>query len=59
MQTPDRLAIVEAVIRLVAESGPDGPLYRGGSLKLGSFFTFDSTGYIVRGTIGRSTHLSK
>jgi hypothetical protein len=59
MQTPDRVAIVEAVIRLVAESGADGPLYRGGSLKLGSLFTFDSTAYIARGTIGRSARLSK
>jgi hypothetical protein len=59
LQTPDRVAIVDAVIRLVAESGADGPMYRGGSLKLGSFFTFDSTGYVARGSIGRSTHLSK
>jgi hypothetical protein len=59
MQMPDRVAIVDAVIRLVAESGADGPVYRNGSIKLGSFFTFDSAGYIARGTIGRSARLSK
>ena len=59
MQTPDRIGIVDAVIRLVAEPGADGPMYRGGSLKLGSLFTFDSPSYIARGSIGRSARLSK
>jgi hypothetical protein len=58
-QAPDRVAIVDVLVRLTAERGADGPTYRGGSLKLGAFFTFDSAGYVARGAIVGSTSLSK
>jgi len=58
-QAPDRVAIVDVVVRLTAERGIDGPTYRGGPLKPGAFFTFDSAGYVARGAIVRSTPLPK
>jgi len=58
-QTPDRVATVEAVIRLVAEAGPAGPTYRTNVLKPGSLFTFDAASYVVHGSVLRSARLAK
>jgi len=58
-QTPDRIAVVEAVVRLVAEPGADGPSYRAGLVKPGALFTFDSPSYVARGSIVRSMPVQK
>ena len=59
MQAPDRVAVVEIVVRLSAEVASDGPTYRASPLKLGAPFTFDSSAYIARGSIIRSMRLEK
>jgi Domain of unknown function (DUF4330) len=56
-QMPDRLATADAVIRLAAEPGSSGPTYRGGALKPGALFTFESPNYVAIGSIVRSTPL--
>jgi hypothetical protein len=58
-QTADRVTVLEAVIRLVAESGTDGPTYRASLIRPGAFFTFDSQRYVAQGSIVRSTPVSK
>ena len=58
-QTPDRVMVLEAILRLIAELGTDGPTYRAGTLKPGSLFTFDSPAYVAQGSIVRSTSISK
>jgi hypothetical protein len=59
LQAPDRVAVAEIVVRLVAEPGSDGPTYRASALKPGAPFTFDSPAYVARGSIVRSARLEK
>jgi hypothetical protein len=58
-QLPDRFAVVEAIIHLIAEPGADSPTYRSSVIKPGSVFTFDSPSYVAQGTIVRSAPLRK
>jgi hypothetical protein len=58
-QVPDRLAVVEAVIHLIAEPGADSPMYRASVIKPGAMFTFDSPSYVVQGPIVRIAPIHK
>ena len=48
---PERLAVVDAVLRLGADRSPLGWRYRGQSLRAGGAFTFTTDSYTVRGSI--------
>jgi hypothetical protein len=56
-QSPDRVAVVEALIRLAADPGPSGLTYRGNVLKPGALFTFESPAYVAYGSVIRGSAL--
>jgi len=49
--TPERLASVEAVVRLTADQTPAGLSYRSTPLKPGALFSFETSRYAVRGAV--------
>jgi len=48
---PERFATVDADVLLTADSVPTGLGYRSMAIKPGSLLTFETTRYVVRGTI--------
>jgi hypothetical protein len=54
VQRQERVGAVTATIRIKAESTPGGIEYRSSPLKLGAPFVFETSKYLVRGTVVRA-----